>query len=248
MLLNHLPAEQKGCLGSLVSALCEITPEPPGDRTIDLLYRFLLDNEQQTVLGLDPWNLFFLEAAAHLIEAHNTSEHMTNFEALRILDGKQARILSLICSSVHGEADKDDGFIELEPVEYKRQPINIPLISGAIRLATKLDIKNPSTAGTIAENLAQEDRIPFDQVCESYDIITMDPHPFLSGVIQVRIHCTHAGVHRALKNHEIRVQRLLNHANNHVSPRFLFSEVIFEIEPQGYAPLDMSSPLIPWPP
>lgn len=239
MLLNHLPAEQKGCLGSLVSALCEITPEPPGDRTIDLLYRFLLDNEQQTVLGLDPWNLFFLEAAAHLIEAHNTPEHMTNFEALRILDGKQARILSLICSSVHGEADKDDGFIELEPVEYKRQPINIPLISGAIRLATKLDIKNPSTAGTIAENLAQEDRIPFDQVCESYDIITMDPHPFLSGVIQVRIHCTHAGVHRALKNHEIRVQRLLNHANNHVSPRFLFSEIIFEIEPQGYAPLDM---------
>ena len=237
--MNHLPTEQQECLGSLLSALGEIIPDPPGDRTINLLYRFLLDNEQQKVLGLDPWNLFFLDAAAHLVETHNTPEHMINLEALGILDGKQVRILSLICSLVHGETDQDDGFIELEPVEYKRQPINIPLISGAIRLATKLDIEHPATAGIIANNLTQEDRIPFDQVCENYDIITMDPHPFLSGVIRVRIHCTHSGVHRALKNHETRVQRLLYQANNHVSPKFLFSEIIFEIEPKGYTSLDM---------
>ncbi len=52
MLLNHLPTEQQGCLGSLVSALGETIPDPPGGRTIDLLYRFLLDIEQPATAGI----------------------------------------------------------------------------------------------------------------------------------------------------------------------------------------------------
>ena len=59
------------------------------------------------------------------------------------------------------------------------------------------------------------------------------------GTIQVKFRCRHQEVHRALKHHERAVQRLLNSVNRSVRPRFLYSDVIYEIEPEGYAPVDM---------
>ncbi|MCP4022898.1 MAG: hypothetical protein GY729_13740 [Desulfobacteraceae bacterium] len=239
MFLNHLSSEQLKCLESLVSVFGETTPGLSDNRIVDTLDRFLLDDEQQQVLGLNPWNIFFLCAAVHLFEIHNSLGHGKSTKALGLLDGKQAKILSLICSLIHEDADQGNTPLEAEPAEYKRQPINIPLISGAIRLAAALDIEYPGTAGNISQNLAKEDRMPFDRFCNSFEIITMGPHPFLSGAIRLRIRCSDAAVHRALKHHETRIQRFLHQANDHVSPRFLFSEIMFEIEPRGYAPLDM---------
>lgn len=65
------------------------------------------------------------------------------------------------------------------------------------------------------------------------------PHPYLTATIQVRLQCRDAEIHRALKHHERKVQKLLHRLNQVASPRFLFSNVLFEIEPAGYTPMDL---------
>jgi sensor histidine kinase regulating citrate/malate metabolism len=74
------------------------------------------------------------------------------------------------------------------------------------------------------------------------DAFTVDhvgSHPYFPATIQVRIRCRDAELHRALKHYERVVVARLNRLNQHVRPRFLFSDVIFEIEPGGYQPVDL---------
>lgn len=55
----------------------------------------------------------------------------------------------------------------------------------------------------------------------------------------MKIKCRNPDIHRALKLHERAIQRQLHQVNRFASPRFLFSDVIFEIDPEGYTPMDL---------
>lgn len=255
-----LPFAVQQSIEALMSKLEKIAPDQRGNRITDALGRWLLDDEQQQFLGLNPWNIFFLFAGAHLFEIHTTGlfetqeaqgpgkepeTHpmesaaliLTHWEALGIGSRDQARIIALICSGIRSHGVDSDRVNPAEKAFYKGAPINVALLSGAIRLAAELDLDHPNTEQALAAGLAPQ--ISFDQFCDSFKVTFAGLHGFLPGTLQVRISCCHPQVHQALKHHETRMQRLVHSLNSQVSPRFLFSEVIYEIEARGYIPLDM---------
>jgi hypothetical protein len=128
---------------------------------------------------------------------------------------------------------------EAEMPVMDHAPVNIPLLAGAIRLAHALDLKARSTAYQVCQYLPQPHAMTFETYDRSLDVIGVGPHPYLPGTIQVKLCCSDAELHRALKRHERAVQHLLDQSNRQIHPRFLFSEVIYEIEPQGYVPADL---------
>ncbi|MCP3874741.1 MAG: hypothetical protein GY699_16515 [Desulfobacteraceae bacterium] len=233
-LFNHLPKKHQKNLENLNSSHKNDFYKLHGDRITAYLDNWLLDDEQQEMLKLNPWNIFFLSAAAHLFETEIAGS-LERLETRGIIGKDRARIIHLICSGI-----KDfDQLLNTQKVEYEAAPVNISLLACAIRLGAELDLEHPNTARNIAGNLSTSEKIPFKQFCESFSVSYVGPHSFLSGTVQVRICCHHPEVHRALKHHESGMQKILHNINAQVSPRFLFSEIIYEIEPTGYKPLDM---------
>ena len=240
---------------NLKATLKKIVPGLRRKIIIDYLDHWLLDEEQVQILGLNPWNIFFLSAAAHLfevgtsgfkkdlepgkIEISSAKLIKTHWKTLGIIDEDQALIIALICSNIMSDNSGSDPLIDSEKVEYGGDLINITLLSSAIRLAAELDLENANTAQAIATSMTARDQIPLELFCNSFSVSSAGPHAFLPGTIQIRICCSNFAVHRALKHHESWIQKLLHSINSQVSPRFLFSEIIIEIEPTGYIPLDM---------
>ena len=74
---------------------------------------------------------------------------------------------------------------------------------------------------------------------DAFDVDGVGPHPYLSATIRVKISCRDPELHRALKHHERAVQEQLNDINQRIRPRFLFADLIYEIEPAGYQPVDL---------
>ncbi len=238
-LFNTLPAEFQHRLETLKSSLNKTFPGLRGSCLTTCLSDWLLDDEQQQMLSLNPWNIFFLDAATHLFELSTTgSGSQKDIETPGIDDKEQVNIIKLICSGINDS----NGLNNAYNISYQGVLINIPLLSCAIRLAAELDIEHPNTARKISIDqpyFTPEDKISFEQFCDSFSVLSMGPHAFLPGTIQVKIRCHHPMVHRALKHHESRIQKRLHVSNSMVSPRFLFSEIIYEIESSGYTPLDM---------
>jgi hypothetical protein len=261
-LFDNLPCELKQRLENLKSTLGRKKPGMRGDHITACLENWLLDDEQQQILTLNPWNIFFLFSAAHLFEIgitkstgnrqtqvsgpatdniETSSHHLIkiHWKELCIADEDQARIIALICSNIMKDTTDFDLSDNSEKVVYESSSINIALLSSAIRLAAELDLEHPNTARTIAGDLNACSKISTELFCDSFSVSSTGPHAFLPGTIQVKIRCKNFEVHQTLKHHENRMQRLLHKINSQVSPRFLFSEVIYEIEPSGYIPLDM---------
>ncbi|MGD8242909.1 MAG: ATP-binding protein, partial [Desulfobacterales bacterium] len=88
----------------------------------------------------------------------------------------------------------------------------------------RLPAGTPLTRENLANNLAVD---------------ALGPHHLIPGTIRLKIRCRHAELHRALKRYETRVQAILTDLNRRVTPRFLFSDCRFEIEPEGYDPVDL---------
>lgn len=262
MLFNDLPNELKQRLEALKSATIKNTPEVRGERITNSLDQWLLDDEQKQLLSLNPWNIFFLGAAAYLFEVSDKKRNKSHAccghipgpdnpsdvssdlitrhrNSFGINDEKQAGIIALICSEIKNNSIDSDSFYSGESIIYDNAPINIALLTGAVLLAAELDLTHPKTSQGIAAHMAATKQIPFELFHQSYTLTSVGKHAFLPGTIQVQINCCDPEVHRALKHHESLLQRLLHHINSQVSPRFLFSEIIFEIVPTGYTPLDM---------
>lgn len=237
MNIPDLDPKQQAQIQGLAQALSPKETESGSDmqpwRIARTLNSYLLDDEQKAMLGLNPQNLFFLYGAAVLAAADLGAEETLRSRSEEI-DGTDLRILSRILSGVsHPEAPA------LEVQEIKGGPVNIPLIVWAVRLASALDITGLLTAEEITRDGSAPGRLLPAQIIHGCRLDTAGPHPFLPGTIRLGITCRDAEVHRALKRHETRVQKLLHQANTLVSPRFLYSDIIFEIQPDGYAPLDM---------
>lgn len=232
MLLDHL--SQESFTGG---ALTEKAFAPRGSRIMEILDRFLLDDEQRDILGLESWNIYFMAVSAHLLENGVGSAQIERDDQWEAVDESQVKILTLILGAV--ERRRDALSLAECHQEYEGQVINLPLISMAIGLAAALDIESPQTVLSVLNHQDEVPRISPDQFIDSVRVKSLTPHPFLPGTIRLRINCSSDAVHRLLKRHETRVQALLHRANQRVSPRFLFSDILFEIEPRGYTPLDM---------
>ena len=245
-LLNALTDEQTQDIERLRAALDPVSAEMQGDRILDTLGDWLLDDEQKLFLSLNTWDLFFLCASAFVFETPDETGLLPATDRIDkkkhlhgIADKDQARIIARICSLIRTDPAglnlSDDPGTRM----YKGAAINTSLLAGAIRLASQLDLSHPPAAQAIAQAPAVGNPVDGKRFCQYFTVMSTGPHPFLPGTIRARIRCRNPEVHRALKHHENFVQNMLHVTNMTVSPRFLFSDVIFEIEPEGYTPLDM---------
>ncbi|MCG8687400.1 MAG: ATP-binding protein [Desulfobacterales bacterium] len=231
-LSDHLTDDQKQQLNALANIFKD--SKHRADRIIGILSDFLLDDEQQQILGLTPWNIYFLSAGSFMSEESSPEKMAQQLQAWTT-DRDQIRILTAIFSAVRNPEKEHIN----EPLQYNGQSINLPLIKESICLALALDLTHPTTAQTVLQNLVETEQISFDEFLTCFGLSTAGPHPFLPGTIRLRITCSRPSVHQVLKHHETRVQKMLHQANTKVSPRFLYSDIIFEIAAQGYTPMDM---------
>lgn len=245
-LLNILTGRPHQSVDTLKTRLAKKKNVAQGERIFNCLDTWLLDDEQKQMLQLHPWNIFFLYAAASLWDWPDTIDQPTAADRLKdvcydtgIDDSRQADILALLCKTIHNNVSCLSLSDEPEHIIYQQQPINILLLARAVQTAALLDLECGRTVREIRKYLPDGCVLPFEEIRDRITVSYAGPHRHLSGTIQVQITCRDPEIHRALKQHENRLQQLLHETNSQVSPRFYFSEVIFEIKPEGYTPCDM---------
>ena len=234
---------------------------------LDLMDRWLLDEEQKQLLQLNPWDVYLLYASAYLWEItatesarshlpadHKAAERWANadaqglmrgqvvsaiWKALGIPDGATAAVIADICEDAEQVPSVDKAASGDSEHLFDGMAVNTLLLSAAVRLATVLNLKGWYAAAEISGFLPPGTPISADTYDAAFSVAQMGPHPYLTATIQVRIQCRDPEIHRALKRHERKVQKLLHQLNQIASPRFLFSDVIYEIEAVGYSPVDL---------
>ncbi len=241
-----------------------VTLLPSADLSLEVLESWLLDAEQKQLLQLNPWDVFFLHASCLLCDiglakmtplppavqtsSANASPIASLYAASRhsILEswmdfGICSASAAAVIADIIGDLRGDMGKVDFYPNEhhYDGVAINRPLLTAAVGLAKTLNLMAPATAAAVCNPLSASATITWEQYKGAFTVIGMGPHPYLSGTIQVQIQCRNPDIHRALKHHERKIQRRLQHINRHVSPRFIYSDVLFEIEARDYAPVDL---------
>ena len=224
-----------------------------GNRLIDYFENWLLDDEQKQLLKIQPRQLFILYASAYLSNigltdgtgqaaiSSDTSPYTQSAEMIRtkwqelgIGDETLAGIIACVCmqAGTDDRANRSSAVIEGEL-------INVPLLAACLRLGIALNPRSAPSLSRIYGHLPKKGRIAPEMLNDHFSVSDIGPHPYLSGTIRLKIQCNHPEIHRALKHHERDVQQLLEKMNQQVRPRFLYSEVIYEIESQGYTPIDL---------
>ena len=211
-----------------------------GERLVDVLDTWLLDDEQRQALTRNPEDVFLLFAGAILCDAGRIDHGLGDSSAdvirrhwrtLGLTDAEQADALAKICSDVEDR--------HLESSSAAGAGVHHRFMVAAIRLARGLDLAAPAIGDRVRGLIPAADRRSVGPLEHWYRVSGVGPHPYLSGTIRVQVHCRHDGVHRALKHYESIVQAELHQLNRIASPRFLFSDVVFEIVPDGYQPVDL---------
>jgi len=117
--------------------------------------------------------------------------------------------------------------------------ISIQLLAACLRLAMDFNLAAPGTLKHLHALLPPAASVHTDSDLDAhFKVASTGAHPHVQATILVQVHCRDAEVHRALKRYESYLQRLLYNLNRIIRPRFLFTAVLFEIEPQGYQPID----------
>ncbi len=225
------------------------------DRLLAHLDGWLLDDEQREVMGAQPITRYCLHAAACLCDiglidgggpndakgaarrAHDRIRR--EWQTLGIQDASRADILARICLDMAAPTETEPTAVDSPPPALVGVPIHTSLIAAAIRLARDLELNAAVTFAEIEGLLPVDLRGDATRLMDAFIVDQVGPHPYFPATIQVRIRCRDAELHRALKHYERIVVARLNRLNQHVRPRFLFSDVIFEIEPDGYRPVDL---------
>jgi hypothetical protein len=233
-----------------------------GEQSIDMLEVWLLDAEQQQMLRLNPLNIFWLCAAVYLVDiardvtdsghedVNSSIEEVENSDFkdnhtglpfniqwadLGFTDPQEVAVATAICRTATGSASQ----VERDALANFAPALNLPLLVGGVRLVRALDLSDGQTRRTICRLLPEGTGLTVETLANCYDAVAVGPHRHYPGTIRVKIRCQHAEVHRALKRYETRIQKVLAELNQWVSPRFLFAECIFEIDAQGYEPMDL---------
>ena len=229
-----------------------------GNRMIDCFENWLLDDEQRQILSVQPRHLFILYASAYLgdigltdgagLAKTSLSESIytrsgelirTNWQDLGIADATLADVISRVCLQAGNHDGADPAAAESKAAVMDGVAVNLPLLGACLRLGRALNPNSATTLSQIYDHLPAKARVAKDRLEDHFSVSDIGPHPYLNGTIRLKIQCTDPEAHRALKHHERSVQQLLETMNQRVRPRFLYSEVIYEIEPQGYTPIDL---------
>lgn len=217
-----------------------------GNRMIDCFESWLLDDEQMQVLSMQPRHLFILYASTYLggiglTDGADGSDELIrkNWQDLGIADATLVDIIARVCRQAGSDDGRNPSAAESKAAVIDGAAVNVPLLAACLRLARALETTSTATLSQIYNYLPVKDHFSRDRLTEYFSVSSVGPHPYLNGTIRLKIQCTHPEIHRALKHHERAVQQLLESMNQQVRPRFLYSEVIYEIEPQGYEPIDL---------
>jgi hypothetical protein len=240
-----------------------------GNRMVHCFENWLLDDEQKQALSSEPWDMFILYASSYLHDISLTNsdgpaavkqgsaQHRetgsfipaiyarshefirANWQDLNISNQAMADIIARVCLLAGNYAGENPAAAESETAVMQGAPVNLPLLGACLGLCKALDLKSPVTLLQIYSQIPAESRLSLERMQTYFDVAEIGFHPYINGTIRLRIHCTHPEIHRALKHHERVVQHLLESLNQQVRPRFLYSDVIFEIEPDGYTPIDL---------
>ena len=215
-----------------------------GDQVIDILESWLMDDEQKQHLRGNPWNIFFLLAAASLLGSNRSGQtiHASSTNTARpsfdIGHPRQAEILDLI---VKGHLASNNLADEIPPqVRYDGNHfINVQFLAACLRLAMDFNLAAPDSLKRLCELMPPAASITdYAALNDCFSVVSTGFHPHVQATILVRIDCREAEVHRALKRYESYIQRLLYNLNRIIRPRFLYTAVRFEITPRGYQPID----------
>jgi hypothetical protein len=238
-----------------------------GDRMVRCYEHWLLDDEQKQTLSMHPADKFILYASSYLCDIGLTDGQGLSLLAKDSIDdrvrtafkqslsirscqlirdswqnlGLPERAFASIITRVCLQAD-DGGSLtpaESEPAVTDGTGVNTNLLSACLQLGRAIDLKSPATILQIISCMPEDNRISPSRLGAYFSVADAGAHPSLNGTIRIRIQCTHPEVHRALKHHERSLQQLLEKMNQQVRPRFLYSDVLFEIEPDGYTPIDL---------
>ncbi len=270
-LYDQLDAKQKAGLTQLSSGLGTDEAGTPlssqthtnggiGDRIIDILEAWLLDEEQKRDLMANSWDIFYLYAAAYDLNRYREGNAETGLggetrgevengrqssemrpaagSSDRQIDRRQAEIISLI---VAGQMAEDSISETLPPTVPYRNGIrvHVQFIAACLRLAAAFILNASTVKEQILCLLPPIANVNRRRLAECFEVMSVGPHPHLQATVRVILHCSEAEVHRALKRYERSLQRLLSGLNRLVRPRFLFTAVHFEILPIGYQPIDL---------
>ncbi len=225
---------------------------------LEVLDGWLLDEEQKQLLRLNPWDVFLLYATAYVWAASTADAPepilagaqgngypggrayvLKQWKKLGIADPAIADAIADICEDVRSDMASGRSVPEDREHQFDGMTVNRPLLAAAIRLAAALNPRERYTAVDVRSLLTPESHVTEDAYDAAFTVMAMGPHPYLTATIQVRFQCRNPEIHRALKHHERKVQALLHQLNQIASPRFLYSDVLFEIEAVGYTPMDL---------
>jgi Histidine kinase-, DNA gyrase B-, and HSP90-like ATPase len=237
-----------------------------GDRMVRFYENWLLDDEQEQVLSVHSADKFILYASSYLCDIALTDgqglpplakdfiddraraffyQSLTKRSCELIRDGWQdlgvperalAGTITRVCLQAAGGNFTP---AESEATLTDDATVNVTLLAACLQLCRMIDLKSPATILQIVSYMPKDNSLPPGKLKACFSVTHAGAHPSLTGTIRLRIQCTHPDVHRALKHHERSLQQLLEKLNQQVRPRFLYSDVLFEIEPDGYTPIDL---------
>ena len=222
------------------------------DRIFNRLRDWLFDDEQQQALSRHPWAPFFLQAvclvdiqpsdgdaypadASHFADTPAWVENQ--WQELGFGDGKRAAITANICRKLATPSEAGTASVSIGQAYDDETALPTDLIAAGVCLARSLELKRPRTFAEICAFLPGDRAAP--DLSQTFDVVHVGPHPYFAATIQVKIRCRDPELHRALKRHECAVLGKLNDFNQRVRPRFLFSDIIYEIEQDGYQSVDL---------
>ncbi len=240
-----------------------------GDRMVHRYESWLLDDEQKQMFNAQPGDKFILFASSYLCDIGLTgdqglpppakefrddrarkffnqslsarSRHLIrdNWQNLGISKKGFAGIINRVCLQSGAVGSDKFTSAESETAATDDAAADVPLLAACLQLCRAVDLKSPATLLQIISHMPQDSLISPGGLKSYFSVADAGPHPYLSGTIRLKIRCTNPEVHRVLKHHERSVQRLLERLNQRVRPRFLYSDVLYEIEPDGYTPIDL---------
>ena len=240
-----------------------------GDRMIRCYENWLLDDEQKQIFSVQPRDMFILYASSYLCDIGLTDDegqppltkdskddHARTFFAqslstrscqlirdswqdLGVPDRTFVGIIAQVCLQAETTDSGNFTVVESEAAIIDGVVVNVPLLAACLQLCKAFDLKSPTTILQIISYMPEGNRISPGKLEAYFKVADAGAHPYLNGTIRLEIQCRHPEVHRALKHHERSMQRLLEKLNQRVRPRFLYSDVIYEIEPDGYTPVDL---------
>jgi len=210
-------------------------PLDNAERMITMIEGWLIDQEQKTALSCNSWNMFFMYASVYLKSIKRITGHR---HLPGITDNCQIPIINEIIHVV--DSISEEGTDTHGSYRYDAYgEVRVDLLAAGIALAERLDLLRRKTLDKIHQYMLRPSADARLRLPTLFSIESIGPHSDRPTIISIQCKCRDAEVHRALKHYEICVNRFLDHLNRSARPRFLYVQVIIEIEPNGYEPIDL---------